>query len=85
MGLRDSIVDGTTGVRVPDDDTFVKEWIRLAEDHGRRRAMGEAARQRARTFTWDRSVEAFLDAAEVALAGRSHPVPGAPRLSGEAR
>jgi glycosyltransferase involved in cell wall biosynthesis len=85
MGLRDSIVDGTTGVRVPDAETFVKEWIRLAEDHARRRAMGEAARRRARTFTWDRSVEAFLDAAEVALAGRSNPVAGPARLSGDAR
>jgi glycosyltransferase involved in cell wall biosynthesis len=67
MGLRDSIVDGVTGVRVPDDEAFVKEWIRLTEDHTRRRRLGDAARARAETHTWDRTVEAFLDAAAVAL------------------
>jgi glycosyltransferase involved in cell wall biosynthesis len=84
MGLRDSIVDGETGVRAGDADAFVKEWIALAEDHPRRRRMGEAAQDRARTFTWDRTVEAFLAAAEVALAGQRAPVGHIARVSGDA-
>jgi glycosyltransferase involved in cell wall biosynthesis len=67
MGLRDSIVDGVTGVRAPDDEAFVKEWIRLAEDHPRRHRLGRAAQARARTYTWDRTVESFLEGAELAL------------------
>jgi glycosyltransferase involved in cell wall biosynthesis len=81
MGLRDSIVDGVTGVRAPDSDAFVKEWIRLAEDHPRRRRLGRAARERAATYTWDRTVDAFLDAAEVALAGAHEARPSALRRS----
>jgi glycosyltransferase involved in cell wall biosynthesis len=71
MGLRDSIVDGVTGIRVPDRDAFVKQWISLAEDHSRRHRLGEASRERARSYTWDRTVESFLDAAELAMAPRA--------------
>jgi glycosyltransferase involved in cell wall biosynthesis len=68
MGLRDSIVDGVTGRRVPDDEAFVKAWINLTEDHAERARLGEAARVRAETFTWDRTVDQFLLAAQRALA-----------------
>lgn len=67
MGLRDSIVDGVTGVRAEDDEMFVKEWLRLAHDQVWRHRLGAAARTRAETYTWDRTVDAFLAAADLAL------------------
>jgi len=62
-GVRDSVVDGTTGVLVPDDergdDAFASAWIRLAGDAAERARLGEAARDRARAHTWDRAVTEF--------------------------
>jgi glycosyltransferase involved in cell wall biosynthesis len=58
-GVRDSVVDGETGVLADDDDAFAAAWIRLANDPDERRRLSEAARQRAGEFTWDRAVTAF--------------------------
>lgn len=65
-GIRDSIIDGVTGVRAATDDLFVKEWISLAGDPGRRQRLGQQARRRARDFSWDRTLDGFLEAAEEA-------------------
>ena len=58
-GVRDSVVDGVTGLLAADDDGFADAWIALATDDARRRAMADAARSRAASFTWDRAVDAF--------------------------
>jgi glycosyltransferase involved in cell wall biosynthesis len=58
-GVRDSVVDGTTGLLARDDDGFVDAWIRIGEDAALRVALSDAARARAATFTWDRAVTAF--------------------------
>jgi len=58
-GVRDSVVDGVTGVLAPDDDAFVAAWTRLASDPAWRTRLSDAARERAATFTWDRAVTAF--------------------------
>ena len=58
-GVRDSVVDGVTGVLARDDDAFVSAWIRLATDGDLRAQLSDAARTWAATFTWDRAVDAF--------------------------
>jgi glycosyltransferase involved in cell wall biosynthesis len=58
-GVRDSVVDGETGILADGDDAFVRAWSRLATDATARAAMSERARARAATFTWDRAVERF--------------------------
>jgi glycosyltransferase involved in cell wall biosynthesis len=69
LGIRDSIVDGVTGVRVTDDDRFVAEWIALARDAEARQRLGTQARQRAEAYRWEHTIDAFLAAAEAAGAG----------------
>ena len=68
-GVRDAVVHGTTGYLAPNGARFRDAWIELAQDPQRLAAMGAAARQRAETFTWERSAEEFLDAARVAMVG----------------
>ncbi|MEX2255487.1 MAG: glycosyltransferase family 4 protein [Acidimicrobiia bacterium] len=71
-GVRDSVVDGRTGVLAPDDDAFVAAWIELAKDDQRRARLSEGARQRAATFTWDRSVDAFEAVCREAVGSQGH-------------
>lgn len=58
-GLRDSVVDGVTGLLATDDDAFVAAWVRLATDSHARQVMADAARARAASFSWDASVDAL--------------------------
>jgi len=58
-GVRDSVVDGTTGLLAHDEAAFADAWIALARDPRRLAAMGAAAAARASTFTWTRAVDAF--------------------------
>jgi glycosyltransferase involved in cell wall biosynthesis len=67
-GVMDAVVDGVTGVLVDDDDAFMKQWVALAGDAEWRAELGAAARTRAAGFTWDRSVDALLEAADAAIA-----------------
>jgi len=69
-GLRDSIVDGETGLLVaPGDPVRLCDALRrLIGDAELRRAMGQSARQRARGFRWEqaaaktlRIIEALVD------------------------
>jgi glycosyltransferase involved in cell wall biosynthesis len=66
-GVRDSVVDGESGLLARDDDAFVAAWIRLATDEGERARLAQGARERAATFTWDRSVDAFEAACREAV------------------
>jgi glycosyltransferase involved in cell wall biosynthesis len=79
-GVRDAVQDGATGVLVDDDDAFVDRWIALTRDAGWRAQLGAAAAERAATFTWDRSVDEFLTAAEAAVdahrSGSARPASG---------
>ena len=65
-GVRDAIIDGESGVLADTEEQFVKQWIKLAGNELRRSELGTAARERATEFSWDRSVEKFLDAVEEA-------------------
>lgn len=69
-GVRDSVVDGETGVLVDDEQGLVDAWVRLAGDGARRAELGAAARRRAVRYTWDRTVEEFLVAARATIGSR---------------
>jgi glycosyltransferase involved in cell wall biosynthesis len=73
-GLRDSVVAGETGVLVTTEGQFASAWASLALDHGRRAAMGEAARVRAERLHWSGAVNDFAAVADEAIA-RSRAVP----------
>jgi glycosyltransferase involved in cell wall biosynthesis len=66
-GVRNAIVDDKTGVLVSSVDAFVWEWIALATDADRRNRLGEAARLRAASFSWEATVEGFLAVAAEAV------------------
>ena len=54
-GVRDAVVNDTTGVLVNDQEQFVDRWRELAADPERRALLGEVARERAATFSWQHS------------------------------
>jgi glycosyltransferase involved in cell wall biosynthesis len=57
-GLPDVVADGETGILVADrrPEAFAAAIATLLDDAALRERMGEAARIRAATFTWDRAV-----------------------------
>src|SRR5919199_4976354 len=64
-GLPESIVDGETGLLAADGPGLVAHVQRLVADRALRERLGDAAYERARTFTWDRTARenlAVLDA-----------------------
>ncbi|MHB1502435.1 MAG: glycosyltransferase [Acidimicrobiales bacterium] len=62
-GVRDAIVDGTTGELAHDPDDLARRWIALASDTPRRAQMGRAAAERASRLTWNRTVDSYLELA----------------------
>lgn len=60
-GLRESVVDGQTGLLADTFEDFVEAIRRLLASPELRDALGEAARVRAARFTWDATAEAFLE------------------------
>ena len=54
-GVRDAIVNDTTGVLVNNRHDFIEQWCALAADPARRSGLGRAAEERARMFSWQRS------------------------------
>jgi len=67
-GLRDSVLNGWTGVLVRSEGQFPQAWASLALDHDRREAMGLAARLRAERLHWADAVEGFAQTADEAIA-----------------
>lgn len=68
-GLRDSVVDGETGVLARGESSFAAAWCTLALSGNRRAAMGKAARDRAARFRWHRTVRQFRAVAAEAVRG----------------
>lgn len=66
-GIRDSVVDGVTGLLADDDEAFVAHWISLARDHTLRGRLSAGARRRAETHAWSRTVSLFEGVAMEAL------------------
>ena len=54
-GLAESIVDGETGLLADDGPELTAQVRRVVEDRELRERLGEAARARAQTFTWERT------------------------------
>ncbi len=75
-GLRDSVVDGKTGLLVPhgDVDALTDALDRLLGDGDLRERMGREARRFAEQFTWDRSAEATLAFLDRVAAASGQPV-----------
>ncbi|WP_055489879.1 glycosyltransferase family 4 protein [Streptomyces sp. TP-A0356] len=68
-GLRDSVVDGETGVLARGESSFAAAWCTLALSNDRRRLMGEAARGHGARYRWDRTVRRFQAVAAEAVRG----------------
>ncbi|MBB1253736.1 glycosyltransferase family 4 protein [Streptomyces alkaliterrae] len=62
-GLRDSIVDGSTGLLARGESSFAAAWCSLALSNQRRELMGSAAARRAESFGWEHTVRAFRSVA----------------------
>ncbi|MEY8565643.1 glycosyltransferase family 4 protein [Corynebacteriaceae bacterium 7-707] len=58
-GLRDSVVDGVTGVLVGSEGGLINTLGQLMEDRRRLERLGEEARRRAGTFSWRRTGAAW--------------------------
>jgi glycosyltransferase involved in cell wall biosynthesis len=71
-GLRDSVVNGQTGLLVKNEGQFASAWASLALDRRRTEAMGVAARDRAERLHWSEAVDGFADVADEALARAGH-------------
>ena len=67
-GLRDSVIDGETGVLVRSEGQFASAWASLALDQRTREVLGRAARERALRLHWSAAVEGFAEVADEAIA-----------------
>ncbi|MFJ8080969.1 glycosyltransferase family 4 protein [Streptomyces sp. NPDC096205] len=70
-GLRDSVMDGVTGVLACGESSFAAAWCTLALSTRRREVMGKAAQDRAARYRWDRTVRQFRTVAAEAVRGWS--------------
>ena len=78
-GVTESIADGETGILVDGDaGAFAAALDALLRDDRRREAMGNRARVRARSFTWEEAVDQFEDV----LASAYEDARAAPPASG---
>ncbi|HEU4975930.1 MAG TPA: glycosyltransferase [Baekduia sp.] len=59
-GLPESIVDEQTGLLADTPEALAAKVATLVHDHDRRRELGDAARARARGFTWDNTARSNL-------------------------
>jgi glycosyltransferase involved in cell wall biosynthesis len=66
-GVRDSVVEGNTGVLARNDEEFVDAWVRLTKDEAERSRLGAGARARAARFTWDRTLDRFMTVIDEAV------------------
>lgn len=69
-GLRDSVVDGETGVLAEGESSFAAAWCALALSTERRVLMGKAAREHAARYRWSHTVLQFRAVAAEAVRGR---------------
>jgi glycosyltransferase involved in cell wall biosynthesis len=83
-GLRDSVVNGETGVLVKNEGQFASAWASLALDRRRAEEMGAYACDRAERLHWSAAVAGFADVADEALA-RSGRSPAAGGIRGRHR
>jgi phosphatidylinositol alpha 1,6-mannosyltransferase len=72
-GSRSLVVDGETGFLAPPDDAagFARHITALATNAGLRQRMGQTARARALTFSWDETLARMLGYYRALIAGNS--------------
>ncbi len=72
-GLRDSVIDGVTGLLVPhgDVDALAAALTRVLRDDRLRHELSEQARQFATRFTWERSADLTEAHLEKAMTGNA--------------
>ncbi len=75
-GLRESIVDGETGVLAADPAQLTIRVRELLEDHALRERLGAAALARAQTFTWERTAATTLAVVQHQAAVGAHASAG---------
>ena len=65
-GIRDSIIDGLTGILVPDGDVeaLSSALLRIVEETKLREILSRNALDYSRGFSWDRTAKDFLDVIE---------------------
>ncbi|PBC64214.1 glycosyl transferase [Streptomyces sp. Tue6028] len=68
-GLRDSVVDGETGLLARGESSFAAAWCTLALSTERRTLMGRAARDHAARYRWNHTVHQFGAVAAEAVRG----------------
>lgn len=66
-GLRDSIVDGMSGILVDRPEELAQTWLRIAQDPALRAQLREGARRCAAACTWEHTVERFEEICEEAV------------------
>ena len=71
-GLRDSVVNGQTGLLVQNEGQFASAWAALALDRVRREALGAGAQSTAERLHWSAAIEGFANVADEALDRASH-------------
>ena len=70
-GLRDSVINGETGLLVRNEGQFASAWVSLAIDQRTREDLGRAARDRALRLHWSAAVDGFAQVADEAIARAS--------------
>ena len=60
-GLREAILDGESGMLVPEGGELAKPIVRLLTDAPWRLRLEEGAKKRASAFSWDRTADAMLE------------------------
>ena len=74
-GVTDAVIDGVTGVLVPDQEADLaavlsRAWVDVASDSKVRTVMGEAARRHAEGLDWDSSIDRWAVLLEDVAASR---------------
>jgi glycosyltransferase involved in cell wall biosynthesis/SAM-dependent methyltransferase len=63
-GVKDAILHGKTGLLAKDEEAFTQAWLSLASDTERRSQLAAAAELRSQDFTWQRTIDTFVEAVE---------------------
>lgn len=70
-GLKDSIVDGMSGVLIDRPEQLAEEWLALVRDPERRATLRAGAIRRAAACTWEATVDRFEEICEEAVTDHS--------------
>ncbi len=72
-GVKDSIVDGVTGILVDTEADLARRWIELAENRGLRQRLSDGARAHSADFDWQNVASKFSSIAADVAASSSDP------------